>query len=274
MAATATISRPSSPNPSVVLRAARLEEQKKRIGRMGSGDRRGLSMRPTPSNPAQEVERFRGNPTARIRADHHAIRRFANPGAMMPALREMSTSLREGDTGQEEDANDIDQQAVQIADESDAAQTMQLAARARSRTKSTSENAAQKMMEQAMKKGEELMDELKAEVTSKAGAADDGELLLIANTALTGMSILRSFMGIFSESLEKYNVVLSKVGLPVPKHLKLIGGMGTIAEIGIYLAVVFVILYILTFLALMYGTAGDILNGNLTNAYTVMKAAL
>lgn len=272
MAATATSSRSASPNPNVVLRAARLEAQKRQLGRTAPGSRRNLSTLPAqPSRPPQEEQWLQRSPVARMRADRHAVQRFANPGASTPRLQEMSSSLRDGDTDQEDDANDIEEQEAQIADENDQAQSLQLAARARSRAKAATGDASQKMMEQAMKKGQELLEEVKAEITSKAGAADDGELLLVANTVLTGMSVTRSVMGIFSETLQKYNVILSKVGLPIPKHLKMIGGAGTAFEVALYVSIICILLFILVFFFLTYGTIANAIHGDVKNALTILR---
>ncbi len=260
MAATATIQSRSS-NPNVVLRAARLEAEKKRIGRTASGDRMGLSMRPAAPSSSQNEERFQSNPVARMRSRRHADQRYANPGASMPMLQEMSASLRNGNTGQEADADEIDQQAMQIADENADAQTLQLAARARSRTTSAGDDAAQKMIEQGMKKAEEIMKEIEKEVPTKAGSLEKGWFLLLINTTLTSTSIVRSIMGIFSENLKKYDPILTKVGLPVPKHLKLVGGWGTIIQVILYMAVVAVILFINMFQVLLFASISDALSG-------------
>lgn len=228
MLGTATAPRPSPARIGAQLRTDQHSSRLSAAGRFGNNSTRGLSTMPSSMVAERaDVSSFRSNPEAQFSAKRTAMRKFQYPGNAMPKLQEMSSALRESDTDQESDANEIDQQAAQIADESDTAESMSLAARARSRAKSATSDGMQKMMDMAKKEMEEIMAEVKAELTSKAGPLDEGELLLLGNTTLTSMSIVRSFMGIFSASLKKYSPILNKIGMPIPNKLKIIGGAGT-----------------------------------------------
>ncbi len=279
MATTATTSRSSSPNPSVVLHAARLEAKKKQFGRVAPGSRRNLSTLPTRSSrPTQEEQRFPQNPVARMRADRHAVQRYANPGASTPRLQEMSESLREGDTDQEEDANEIEEQESQIADENDQAQSLQSAARARSRAKAANGDASQKMMEQAKKKMEKVMAQAKAQGSESAGSLiDEGEFAEVVDTIATGKSVTRVTLSIFQDSMdENMKLALEKADLPLYKMSDALGGISassTIAQAGKWSSVLFVILpFILIFFILAYGSIGNAIHGDIQNALTIMQS--
>ncbi|MEK7632850.1 MAG: hypothetical protein AAB473_03590 [Patescibacteria group bacterium] len=280
MAATATSSRTSPSNPSVVLRAARLEAQKKQFGRTAPGNRQGLSMRPTSSNFAQDEGRFQGNSVARMRADRHAVQRYANPGASMPKLQEMSNSLRDSDTDQEEDANEIDEQEAQIADENDQAQNFQLAARARSRAKAATGDASRKMMDQGKKQLERTFSQAQAQLTESGGSLlDEGQFLEMVDTIATGKSITRATLSIFQGSMsEATKSMLEKFSLPMYKMSDAMGGpsaASTTAQAGKWASVLFFFLpFILIFLLLAFGTAADAAHGNLKNALTVLRGSL
>lgn len=281
MATTAARSRASSPDPNVVLRAARLEAQKKQLGRTASGSRRNLSTLPVqPSRPAQEEQSFQRNPVARMRANRHAVQQYANPGASTPKLQEMSSSLRESDTDQEEDANEIAEQEMQIADENAQAESLQLAARARSRTKAATGDATQKMMEQTMKMAEKVLAQAKAQGIESAGSLiDEGEFAEVVDTIATGKSVTRAVLSIFQDSMDEVTKsLLNKLELPMYKMSDALGGISassTIAQAGKWTAVLFVIIpFFLVFTMLAYGSIGSVVKGNLTNAYTLMKGAL
>lgn len=278
MATTAVTSRSSSPNPNVVLRAARLEAQKRQLGRTAPGSRRNLSTLPAqPSRPPQEEQWLQRSPVARMRADRHAAQRYANPGASMPRLQEMSNSLRDGDTDQEEDANEIEEQEAQIADENDQAQNLQLAARARSRAKAATGDASQKMMEQVKKQTEKVMAQAEAQGIESAGSLlDEGECLEIVDTIATGKSITRAALSIFQDSMdEPTKSLLTKIQLPMYKMSDFLGGpsaSSTIAQAGKWTSVVFVIIpFILIFLLLALGTAANAAHGDLKNALTILR---
>ena len=143
----ATASRSSSTRPGAQLRTGKLESLRERTGRFGRGALLGMSM--LGSHPAfqrDDAGPSRRDPVAQMHEGNHAMARFANPGAMSPKLQGISNSLREGGTGQEADADEIDEQSAQIADESDAAESMALAARAKSRMKAATSDGEGKEM--------------------------------------------------------------------------------------------------------------------------------
>lgn len=280
MVATATSSSASS-NPGAALRAGRLSSMRDRMGRTGRGAMLGLSMmQAAPAFQRDEEPSFQNNRVAEMQASRHTAQRYANPGAMTPKLQETSNALREGDTDQEQDADEIDQQASEIADENDAAQTMQLAARARSRTKAATGDATQKMMQQAQKKGEELLAEAKLEITSKGlSGIDWGNKGAILDTIGTAISGIRTALSIFQDGMsEQMKDALTKMGLPMMKMSKGFGAIAaaaTVAQYGKWSTIVFVIIpFFFVFIILAYGSIGSIIKGDLTNALTLMRGAL
>lgn len=280
MAATATSPSPSS-NPGAALRAGRLSALRDRSGRTGRGNLRGLNMmQPTQSRRQDDIGSMQGSRLTEMRASRHAAQRYANPGAATPRLQETSNALREGDTDQEEDADEIEEQAAVIADENDAAQTMQLAARARSRTKAVSDDAAQKMMQQAQKKGEEFIAEVKLELTSKGlSTIDWGNKGAILDTIGTAISGVRSGLSFFQDGMsEQTKDMLTKMGLPMMSMTKGLGPIApaaTATQFGKWTVIVFVLIpYLFLFTVLTYGSIASVVKGNLTNAYTLMQGVL
>lgn len=195
-----------------------------------------------------DASSFRNNPEADFSAKRAAMRKFQYPGNAMPRLQETSSALREGGTGQESDADEIDQQAAQIADESDAAESMSLAARAKSRAKAAASDGMQKMTDMGKKQLEEWMAEVKAQLTTEIGKLDMGEAALAVNTTLTSMAVTRSFMGVFSASLEKYAPILNKIGMPIPKKLKIIGGASTATQFFLWTGLVTILLCMIIYI--------------------------
>ncbi len=249
MAATAT----SSASIGAQLRAGQISAVRDRVGRTGSGDFQGLSTLQPSAIPSSEG----ANPIIRMNQSRQAMNRFANPGGNMPNLQVTSETLREAGTGQESDADDIDQQMASVADENQQAQSMSLAARAKSRAKGATEDATKKTADMLKKKFEEFMAEAKAEAISKSGPVDEGEVLLLWNGSMTFISVVRSFLGIFSESMKKYNVLLNKLGIPIPNKLKVIGGAGTVGEFGLFCGLVMILFCLCIFLFYALGTAND-----------------
>lgn len=281
MATTAVTSRSSSPNPNVVLRAARLEAQKKQFGRTAPGNRRNLSTLPAqPSRPPQEEEWLQRSPVARMRADRHAAQRYANPGASTPRLQEISNSLRNGDTNQEEDANEIEEQEGRIADENDQAQSLQSATRARSRAKAASRDASQKMMEHAKRQFEKTAAQAKSQLMESGGSLlDEGECLEVVDTIATGKSLTRVALSFFQDGMsEGTKSLLEKLDLPVYKMSDPVGvpsAASTAVQAGKWVSVLFFLIpFVFIFLFLAGGSFADIAHGNVKNALTLLRGSL
>lgn len=276
MAATAT---PQS-NPQTALRAGRLSSMRDRMGRTGRGALMGLSMLGAmPSSQRDDAPSFQNNPVAQMRADRHTTQRYANPGAMTPRLQEMRSSLEQEDTDQDDDSQEIDD-AAQFADENDAAETMQLAARARSRVKAASTDTEQQIAEQIQKKTEELIAEVKTEISAKGmSVVDEGEMAEAVDTVGVGMSAVRWIVTLFKDSMnENTKTLLTRAGFPVIKMgtgLGEVSAVGSIMQATKWASVVFVIIpFLIVFTLLSYGSIGSFLHGGAKNALKLMQAAL
>ncbi len=170
-----------------------------------------------------DASSFRRDPQAEFSARRAAMRKFQYPGNATPKLQEMSSALREGGTDQEADADQIDQESAQIADESNAAENMSLAARARSRAKAAADDGMQKMMDMAKKEAQKMAPELATQGTAFGlSAGGQGEDLEMADLTGIAISVARVVVTVLPPSDEKLKFALEKFGLSPIKMGKII----------------------------------------------------
>ena len=210
-----------------------------------------------PSNLEERagVAPFQNDAEVKNRAHRKIMLGHQYPGKAMPRLQEMSNSLHEGDSNDVEAANNIDNYVDEIADESDAAPSLATAARARSGAKSAKSDGIDKMMEKMKKDFQAWVNEFMAELKTKAGVADQGEGFLLGNLVGLSASIGRSFIGLFSASLEKYSPLLEKIGMPIPKKLKIVGAAGTAFQFFLFTGLIIILSGILIFIIFAFVTA-------------------
>ncbi len=268
----ATASGPSSARTGAQLRTGKLEGLRERMGKTGRGAFLGLSM--LGSHPAfqrDDTGPVRRDPATQMNESNHAMRQYNDPVlGSMPKVAQMRDDLNEW--GMTREADELDRGGQGITDAN--AESEVSSPKIKSGAKGAKSDAMQKTMEMAKKKLEELIAEARAELKSDLGPIDEGELLLILNTLCALLSILRAFMGIFSKSLEKYSVLLDKIGLPVPKHLKIIGGATTSFKFLLWTGLITIILFLFIFQVLIFAAAADGLANPGSNAAALIKAVV
>ncbi len=268
MASPAAVSRTASAQQSIALRAARLEAQKKYMGRTASGNRRGLSTQSVSTQRKTAGSSTTQDRMRQFNASRHAAQRYAAPSRTIPSLQETSASLRESDTDQEDDADELEAYAAQIADENDEAETLQLGLRARSRAKSATEKSAQKSLEKHMKEIEQLTAEMKSFATNKGMSLfGQGEELEVADTTGTTMSFVQWGMTFFKDSIsDDQKTMLAKVGLPINDKFKIGADLGTVVQALAMTAKITFILFLVVFIFLTFTYAHEVIGGVITTA--------
>ena len=254
MPGTASASRSSSARIGTQLRTGQLSSLRERMGKTGRGAFVGLSM--LASHPAfqrDDTGPSRRDPVAQMHESRHAKRQYSDPvRGSLPQVADMRDSLEEG--GMTNAADELNNQATQSAAEGNVA-------KARSGAMAAKNEGLQKMADMAKKKFEELMAEIKFELTSKFLSLIDwgnkGTILDGIGTALSGA---RSTLSIFQNAMsDQQKALLTKMGMPMMKFSKGIGvpaAAATVTQYAKWTTIVGVIIpFLIVFQAYMLGVS-------------------
>jgi hypothetical protein len=235
--------------PSAALRMAKLRALKSRS-----------SLPFTPISPNEENDLVRQDPSATLRAHKTTAERMMRPQNSLPALETTATNLRnDGDANDNETAGALEDEARDIAEEAMQTEDISRLSRLRARAQAARNAGTQKLEEKIQKEIMETTQKAIKEGAAKfASAADEGEALLIADTAGTGFSALNLGLSIFQDSIDpKFRNQLALHGLGTLKPtnaLDIFITMGTNMQLFKWSALICVVIpFCVIFIVLTYG---------------------
>lgn len=207
-------------NPGAQLRAGRIAVQRQRAQRASRAGALSLALMGTPQETEESMGEspYQNDPAAALNAERHAARQRLSPEAMMPMYAQNIQDDATNDYG-EIDTGLLDEEhaaMMDIADESNAADELSLAQRARSNLRARADAWQDNALKKFGDEMEDLLTKARTDAVSKgASAVDSGNFLEIADTAGTGIAAAQLAVSVLAPALSpQQQKFLGRLGLP------------------------------------------------------------